>query len=228
VQSAKTIYGLPDKTLAEPLVEPFARSTKHYHFQVWPQWKAYSRSDAEKVALFNFRRPDFVEFDLANHGSQSETTEENIEINRDFMKPKVDQILKDAERKGEVARMASAKFLLNLLDRELDRIRNSKSSPHVYPYACPDEFWIPTILQISNLTNTPYMRLAKPGTLPMIRVPSPIEWKSWEERFASHTRSEQPSFNLQEQLRQACKNDALFFRKISKQLPPKQTWDLCR
>jgi hypothetical protein len=220
IASAEEIYQLPDDTWLSKLPAYGAKSPS-MPFRLATQWKSYSRPDAEYIASYNMKG-DIQGLDDLNKGNREEADEIRDVTNWQITQFQKKQV--SAKEKGNLPLANSYEFAIRTLQRELDRLDN-KSTTYSYPYGCPDEFWIPSILKAheSEIQDRPVMGLYKPGVYSSWNSPSPVDWRSWEERYGH---SPADSFGLADQLSRNC--DALFFRKITSTVPYEKVWQCPR
>jgi hypothetical protein len=238
-KSAEFVYKLPCGTYWDWLPTPIGIGGNS--FSRGTQWKSYNRTDANTVAQFDFSDPTFQQFDQMISGYYLDI-EEEVELFgktrssiQEACKTEVDALEEDkGTEKLKKAICHTYDYYLNLLDRYVNFLKGATFPVRVG--TCPDEFWIHSVLEMSE-PRVPYkmgglqtsmMNLKKVhAKKPIFHPMSPIEWASWESEYACYGRSGVPSFHsLHSELVEAAVDNVPFYRKVSKDLKWKQTWDL--
>lgn len=200
------------------------------------QWHSVDRKTAEYLSDFNFESQSFKDFE----STQKYLANREVDV-KDHIHHR-EQLEKELEKIKEIALpqpfLNRLLFLINTQERALNRLK--KEPTHYYKYAlCPDETHVSIALQLGKIEVQGTCTTGNWRPQPALYIPSPVEWKSWKEEIASSSIVEEEDYefinaspkaqfiNLETAIRRACKDNKIFFRKVSPELPFRKTWNLC-
>lgn len=218
ILDADTVYKFPDKTFWSHSENLDGNNTKEYEFKHTRQWKSYNRKDAEKIAQFDFTDSKFQKLDLVNRAKTNRTREKKIQSLLQERKKYMD-IENNARMEQKEVKANKYEFIVSLINLQLVRIRALEEGLPIYYYisACPDEFWIPSVLQKPDAEHdiVTFSKTSDSWYPPV----SPITWNSWHKEYEANPNSYLSKFDLKSEILRAYHAQVPFFRKIARDLP---------